>query len=267
MKKVQYARHTGGALFWDSHQWCDYFEFNSHPRPVPWDDPPALTLQERMDLGPSIQTFQLGESSDGKRLLNAAEKRAQETTDHYLPTAVQFFIGEEQRHAALLARFLKSESIPLLNHQWTDIMFRFLRRRWNLELCVAVLMTAELVARIYYRALRDATPSPALTAICKHLLRDEMHHLAFHACILGDIRRNRPDWMNKLWDASYSLFHRITLIVVWNGHKKVFQAGGFPAKRYWKTSQLHLNRALQMIQGRQSHSTSAKTITAAAVAR
>ena len=135
-------------------------------------------------------------------------------------------------------------------------MFRFLRRRWNLELCVAVLMTAELVARIYYRALRDATHSPALTAICKHLLRDEMHHLAFHACILGDIRRNRPDWLNKLWDASYSLFHRITLIVVWNGHKNIFLAGGFPAKRYWKTSQLHLNRTLQMIHWRQTHVTS-----------
>ncbi len=267
MKHVQFARHTGGALFWDSHQWCGYFESNSHPRPVPWDDPPALTLQERMDLGPSIQTFQLGESSDGRRLLNAAEKRAEETADHYLPTAVQFFIGEEQRHAALLGRFLKSESIPLLNHQWTDSMFRFLRSRWNLELCVAVLMTAELVARIYYRALRDATPSPALTAICKHLLRDEMHHLAFHACILGDIRRSRPDWMNKLWDASYTLFHRITLIVVWNGHKKVFQTGGFPAKRYWKTSQLHLNRAVQMIRSRQANSTSAKAIIAAAVAR
>ena len=75
MKQVQYARHTGGALFWDSHQWCDYFESNSHPRAVPWDDPPALTLQERMDLGPSIQTFQLGESSDGRRLLDAAEQR------------------------------------------------------------------------------------------------------------------------------------------------------------------------------------------------
>jgi hypothetical protein len=267
MTKVQYPRHTGGALYWDSHQWCDYFESNSHARAVPWDDPPALTLRERMDLGPSIQTFQLGESSDGRRLLNAAIERAEHTSDEYLPTAMQLFIGEEQRHAALLARFLKSESIPLLQHQWTDSMFRFLRRRWNLELSVSVLMTAELVARIYYLALRDATPSPALTAICKHLLRDEMHHLAFHAGILGDIRRNRPDWMNKLWDASYSVFHRITLIVVWNGHKNVFRAGGFSAKRYWKTSQLHLNRALQMIQWRQSHSISTKPITAAAVAR
>lgn len=264
---MTYARHTGGALYWDSHQWCDYFESNSHPRAVPSDDPPALTLRERMDLGPSMQTFQLGESSDGKRLLNAAIERAEETSDQYLPTAMQLFIGEEQRHATLLARFLKSESIPLLQHQWTDSVFRFLRRRWNLELSVSVLMTAELVARIYYRALRDATPSPALTAICRHLLRDEMHHLAFHAGILGDIRRNRPDWMNQLWDASYSLFHRITLIVVWNGHKNVFRAGGFSAKRYWKTSQLHLNRALQMIQWRQSHSTSTKAITAAAVAR
>ena len=27
-----------------------------------------------------------------------------------------------------------------------------------------------------------------------------MHHLAFHAGILGDLRRNRPDWINALWN-------------------------------------------------------------------
>ncbi len=267
MTQLQHSRHNGGALFWNSKQWCAFFESNSHSRAVPWDDPPALSLQERMELAPSIQTFQLGESSDGRRLLNAAMRHAEQTGDSDLPKAVQLFIGEEQRHAALLGRFLKSESIPLLQHQWTDSMFRFLRRRWNLELCVAMLMTAELVARVYYRALRDATPSPALHAICRHLLRDEMHHLAFHACILGDLRRNRPDWLNSAWDMLYSLFHRITLAVVWTGHKNVFLAGGFPARRYWKTSQLHLRRALQMIRCHQTRTTSATAIPVVAATR
>ena len=260
--QTQSHHHTRDAIFWNSRQWCAYFESNSYTRQVPWHESPALTLQERIFVSASIQTFQLGESSDGKRLLKAAEIEAEQKGDLYLLEAVRLFIGEEQRHAALLGHFLQLEGIPLLKHQWTDSIFRFLRRRWNLELCVAVLMTAELVARVYYRALRDATDSPALQSICRHLLRDEMHHLAFHAGILGDLRRNRPDWINALWNTAYSIFHRVTLLVVWMGHKNVFRAGGFPLRRFRKTSNLHLNRALQMILWRKKSAATSRTVAA-----
>jgi hypothetical protein len=252
------------AVFWTTRQWCAYFESNSYTRKIPWNLPPALTLEERSSFAASIQTFQLGESSEGRRLLKAAEEQAEISGDLYLPEAVQLFIGEEQRHAALLGHFLRNESIPLLKRQWTDSMFRFLRQRWNLELCVAVLMTAELVARVYYRALRDATHSPALQSICKHLLRDEMHHLAFHAGILGDLRQNRAVWINSLWNTAYSIFHHITLAVVWIEHKNVFRAGGFPYLRYRKASKLHLSRALQMIRSRHHLKTTGRTLAAAA---
>jgi hypothetical protein len=252
------------AVFWTTRQWCAYFESNSYPRNIPWNLPPALTLEERFSFASSIQTFQLGESSEGRRLLKAAEEEAEISGDLYLPEAVRLFIGEEQRHASLLGHFLRTESIPLLKRQWTDSMFRFLRQRWNLELCVAVLMTAELVARVYYRALRDATHSLALQSVCKHLLRDEMHHLAFHAGILGDLRKNRPLWINFLWNTAYSIFHQITVTVVWIEHNKVFRAGGFPYHRYRKASKLHLSRALQMIRSRHNLKTRPRAIAAAA---
>jgi hypothetical protein len=264
---MEIQRHTSDAISWNSRQWCAYFESNSYTRQVPWNESPALTLTERIMLSASIQTFQLGESSEGKRLLKAAEIQAEQNGDLYLLEAVRLFIGEEQRHAALLGHFLHLEGIPLLKHQWTDSIFRFLRRRWNLELCVMVLMTAELVARVYYRALRDATHSPALQSICRHLLRDEMHHLTFHAGILGDLRRNRPEWLNTFCNAIYFLFHHATLLVVWHGHKNVFRAGGFPLSRYRKASSLHLNRALQMIRIRQKSATTPKIMAAQAAAR
>jgi hypothetical protein len=265
--EIKHRAHSGDAIFWSSREWCAFFESNSYTRQVPWNEPPALTLNERIAFSASIQTFQLGESSEGKRLLQAAEIQSEQTGDLYLAEAIRLFIGEEQRHASMLGRFLRNESIPLLKQQWTDSMFRFLRRRWNLELCVAVLMTAELVARVYYRALRDATDSPSLQSICRHLLRDEMHHLAFHAGILGDLRGNRPEWMNAIWDAVYSTFHQTTLVVVWHGHKNVFRAGGFPFRRYRKASKLHLNRALQMIRSRKKLASTHQAMPTPATAR
>src|SRR5262249_287337 len=45
----------------------------------------------------------------------------------------------------------------------------------------SVLMTAEIIGFAYYTALREATGSPTLRAICDTFLRDEAAHLVFHA--------------------------------------------------------------------------------------
>jgi hypothetical protein len=133
-------------------EWIEYFERNGRRlMPIPWEDMTLLTVQERQTISDSVRTFQLGESSEGRNLIRVAEIYERRSPEKGLVGAIQLFIAEENRHAAALARFLVGQQIPLAKRQWTDTVFRTLRRFWNLEVSVSVLLTAELVAKVYYK--------------------------------------------------------------------------------------------------------------------
>src|SRR4051794_26970290 len=74
--------------------------------PMPWEQAANWSDGEKAAMGPSLQEFQLGESSEGTHLLARAAKYAEETGDDCYPDAMAMFVREEQRHARLLGRFL-----------------------------------------------------------------------------------------------------------------------------------------------------------------
>src|SRR5207245_9502874 len=103
--------------------------------------------------------------------------------------SLELFIAEEQRHSAILGRFLDRERILRLTNHWLDSMFRRLRKLAGLEVCAMVLVTAEVLAVPFYQALRYATRSPLLRSICMRILCDEAAHLNYQALTLGLVRR------------------------------------------------------------------------------
>ena len=62
----------------------------------------------------------------------------------------------------------------------------------TLVACATVLVTAEVLAIPFYQALRDATRSSLLRAICVRILCDEASHLNYQALTIGLIRRPLP---------------------------------------------------------------------------
>lgn len=102
--------------------------------------------------------------------------------------------GEEQRHARDLARFLRQNSIPTIKTTFADRVFRNLRHLFaSLQISIAVLITAEIIAKVYYAALKEATNSTVLRTLCDQILQDEVKHVEFQAEQLGKLRcyRNR----------------------------------------------------------------------------
>jgi hypothetical protein len=228
--------------------WVSYFKLNrTKLASFNRDQLGSITKIERATISRSIATFQLGESSEGRHLLNAARKYALRHNEPALEEAMKLFIAEEQRHARDLALFMSTQRMPLAGRQWTDTVFRTLRRLWNLEVSVTVLLTAELVARVYYKALKAATASALLQQICAQLLRDETAHVHFHTTLLASIRSTRPRSLTLLQDACYRLFHHCTLLIVWIEHGNVLRSGGFHFRRYWKSSRLYLDEAMRLI--------------------
>jgi hypothetical protein len=194
---------------------------------LPWDDPIALSREESRCIQSSIQQFQLGEGSRGRRLPRRGLEYANATGDPDLIEALALFVKEEQRHSGYLLRFMQREGIPASSRHWVDTVFRRLRVLAGLELSLRVLVTAEIIAIPYYRALGAATQSPLLRAICSRILQDEAAHLRFQASLLSRICSSRPYFADRIVSAIHRLFLFITCQVVWFEHGRVFRAGGY----------------------------------------
>jgi hypothetical protein len=202
--------------------WLLYFQDNRTPSPHPWDDPYRLTPAERETVSASVQQFQLGEGSDGSSFFSRGAELAADPD--FLPS-LRLFVAEEQRHSAELGRFLDREGIPRLARHWVDQVFRRLRKLAGLEVMVRVLVTAEIIALPYYRALREATRSPLLRSICSRILSDEDAHLRYQAATL--LRLGRRRWV----DVAHRWLLYATLLVVWKEHRRVFRAGKYRFSR------------------------------------
>lgn len=225
--------------------WAAYFAENDHSlMAVNWEDGYRLTAAEAQTIRPSIQQFQLGESSEGHHLIAQAQRYAIRSGDTAYLTALRLFIKEEQRHSRDLGRFMQSQGIPLLKANWVDSVFRFLRRATNLEQCIVVLLTAEIVAMVYYKALHDATAAPMLRQICRQILRDEVQHLRFQTDTLGKLRHGRSPLVLKLTHLLQRGLFATTLLLVWAQHHGLFTAGGFTFQKFWRASWLRFRLTL-----------------------
>lgn len=232
-------------------KWKSYFIANRlHFEGIDWNYPFLLTRDEKKIIQSSIQQFQKGEQSEGKHLYAFAKKMGDPT---YTET-IRLFILEEQKHAFVLGKFMDRESIPRIYGHWVDHTFRWLRKLAGLENTVLILVTAEIIAKVYYQALFDATASNLLRKICAQILQDEDQHIAFQAQTLSYFykqKKSLPGMISRYW-------HRFlmmgTICVVWAYHRTVLKAGKYDFVRFYDETmevfldmdkQIRNNKALQ----------------------
>lgn len=220
-------------LAWAS--WLDHFRTNASA-PTPAQPSPEqhepLVERERQLIASSIATFQLGESSDGKHLIRFAELAASEYGVPELPEITACFVREEQLHARLLGAFMDAENIARLDHQWSDGVFRLLRRLGRFETSLSILVSAEVIGLVYYRALAKATRSRWLQDICERLIADERHHVRYEAAVLRLIRQRRSAIGRWCALAAHRTLFRGAVAVVFLGHHAVLRAGGLTPFAY-----------------------------------
>lgn len=220
-----------------SQEWREYYEENARSLlNVPWELGAELTPQEKSAIAESLKEFQAGESSEGKHLFRSAQEYSVKTGDPEYVSAIRLFIAEEQRHARDLGRFLTLNEIPLVATTFTDRVFRGLRRLLGgLEISIAVLITAEIIAKVYYAALREATQSAILRRLCDQILSDELMHVRFQAEQLAKLRagRNRLGRITTMGLQRFLFFG--TILVVWPFHRKAIRAGGFSPRDWWRS--------------------------------
>ena len=208
--------------------WVDHFRWNgSVAMRVPWHIGPDLSDAERAAIAHSIQMFQLGENSEGRHLMRYARAWAERIGDPAYPEAIRMLIGEEQRHAGVLGRFMEMNGIARLKRGCTDGIFWRARNMFgNLEISISVLVTAEIIAKVYYPALREATGSIVLRAICEQIHREEIAHVEFQTEQLARIREGRRACAIVATRVLHRLFFYPTMIVVGLSHRMALRRGG-----------------------------------------
>jgi len=208
--------------------WLAHFRSQAaHPRQVPATLDDTLTGRERRLIARSIATFQLGESSDGARLRGAVQRFCGKPGDTALPEIFDLFIAEEQRHASLLREFMQDHEIPERERAVTDAAFRALRGLGGLEARVRILITAEIVGIIYYRALEVVTDCRRLQILCRTLVADELAHVAFQAQLLLAVKSGKGGLTKLLVGAWEQCLLTGAAIMVWASHRRVLTAAGY----------------------------------------
>jgi hypothetical protein len=213
--------------------WLNHFEHHAqHPRCVPDGLSDRLESDERWLIASSIATFQLGEQSEGRTLLRAAQHFARARRFPALARITELFIREEQRHAALLRTFMEDHHIALKTIDWTDRVFRHVRRLAGLELYLYILISAELIGIVYYRALETATGCRRLMVLCRVLVSDELAHVGFESQLLLALRAGRAAPVQALMRLAHRAFFAGAASVVWFTHRSVLRKGGHGARSF-----------------------------------
>jgi hypothetical protein len=208
--------------------WLNHFEHHSrHPRLVQAGPLGGLMPDDRRHIANSIATFQLGEQSEGHTLRKAAQRFARARSIPAVERIFELLIREEQRHAALLLAYLQENRIAPKSTDWTDRLFRRLRRLAGLELCLHVLISAGLIGIVYYRTLETATNCHRLKLLCRILVADELAHVGFESQLLLSLRTGRPAPVRALMRWGHRAFFVGTAGVVCWTHRAVLRRAGY----------------------------------------
>jgi hypothetical protein len=217
-------------FFMDCVNWKNYFELNRpHFSDIDWAMEEQLTNQEMKIITPSIQQFQKGENSEGKHFFALAKT----FPDPLYLDCIKLFIAEEQKHALVLGKFMDNHGIQKIRRHWVDGCFRWLRKFSGLENSVTVLVTAEIIAKVYYNALMTCTKSKLLRRLCLQILKDEDQHIIFQ-CYTLSYFYSRKNLMMKSFARGFHFGLMVgTTFIVWIYHHRVLKTGGYNFNRFF----------------------------------
>lgn len=232
----------------NSKYWINYFDRNLKNERIDWTIKPALNETEKESILKSLQAWQLGETSEGKNLIDAATKHALQLQDPDYISAIRLFIKEEQKHGNNLGRYLDLIKEERIKKDWGDSMFRKIRGlNNNMEFWTIAVITVESTAQIFYQCLKDATGCKLLKQICTDILVDEAAHITFQIERLSLIYCHKNVLTRFVSYYAYGVFFFSTALVVWFAHAKLFKAGHVNFERYWIKMKLKFNKTIKRL--------------------
>ena len=227
METTQQPKTIIGSITKTTKEWIDHFIENATQQRIDWKLTPSISAAEIALILPSLQAWQLGETSDGSHLLRAASLYSKKIDDPMYVEAVSLFIKEEQKHGNNLGCYLDRIGKPRVKRNWGDSLFRKVRYfNTSMEIWTLAVIVVESTAQIFYQSLKNATSCSLLKQICTDILIDEAYHIEFQTERLAIIFGQTAPRGRMLRRSFYCLFFFMTASLVWIAHRKLFVRGG-----------------------------------------
>ncbi|MEN0054961.1 MAG: ferritin-like domain-containing protein [Mucilaginibacter sp.] len=231
-----------------SNYWINHFKANASIKRVNWNSRPAITPEEINIILPSLQAWQLGETSEGRNLIAASTKYADKISDPDYVEAVKLFIKEEQKHGNNLGLYLDGIEQPRIKKDWGDSLFRRVRYlNTSMEIWTLAVIVVESTAQIFYQSLKDATECGLLKEICTDILIDEAYHITFQTERLAMIFERKNPFSRSWRKPAYRCFFYASSTLVWFAHKTIFKAGGNTFETYKRKMDFKYAKTIKMI--------------------
>lgn len=206
--------------------WLAHFRSQAaHPRQVPAALDDTLTGRERRLIQDSIALFQRGERATGMQLCRAVRHAPLPDSDA-LEEIFELLTAEARRHAALLGEFMQDHEIPPRTGT-TERIFRGPRYLGGLATRLRMLLVAQIIGVVYYRALEGVTDCRRLQILCRTLAADELAHVAFESRLLLAIRGAPTGAHRRLAAACDQCILTATSLLVWITHRRVLKSAGY----------------------------------------
>lgn len=231
-----------------SKYWIGHFTANLLKKRIDWTIEPHVTQNELEPILHSLQAWQLGETSEGRQLIAAAERYALKIIDPDYVGAIRLFIKEEQKHGNNLGMYLDRIGKPRIKQDWGDSLFRTVRHlNTNMESWTLAVIVVESTAQIFYQSLKDATGCTLLKQICTDILIDEAYHITFQTERLAAIFYSKTSFSKSWRIIFYKFFFYGTSLLVWVANKELFRAGGNTFKSYFKKMDHKYSKTIKAI--------------------
>lgn len=228
--------------------WVNYYTQNLKNKRIDWSIQPSLSDFEKKSILKSLQSWQLGETSEGKNLIEAATKHANYLDDKNYTNAIKLFIKEEQKHGNNLGRYIDLIGEQRIKKDWGDSLFRKARGlNTHMEFWTIAVITVESTAQLFYQCLKEATNCKLLKQICTDILIDEAAHITFQTERLSLLYNVKNSFYRYFTYHFYTVFYFSTTLVVWLAHRKLFKAGKLDFANYWRKMSLKFNKTIKKI--------------------
>jgi hypothetical protein len=215
--------------------WLDHFEYHASRRcAMPEGAPEDFTPYERRLIAESLARFQLAEQLEAGSLLRAARRHERAYGAAPLARILSLRIAEEQHHVALLGAFMDQHGLARRHSGWMDRLFRRARRLASFELHISMLITTELMAKVYLRALEAATGCRQLQTLCRMLVADELAHVGFESDLLRAMHSRRGPLLRKATEQLHRAFYSSAALVSWLAHRRVLRSAGYCAATFFR---------------------------------
>lgn len=201
-----------------SQDWLEHFRQNKiNRRKIAWNEGVNVAARVRKPLAKSFATFQLGERSEGKRLLAGARRYAARSGDPDYAEAMKLFIAEEHEHARLLANAVRAMAAPLAKRHWAEGIFHLVRNVYGYFFEVTVLLMAEIIALQYFHIVRRCVADRTVESLCGQILYDEVFHIRFHCQYLHKLIAPKPAVVRAAyWWGLAAMYAGASAVVAWD---------------------------------------------------